>query len=101
MDRRGILRPWRPDSVPGGDDDDYWTGIGVYMRCLLYAYQTNTELKNDLQQRDARDFIRANAEYVAKHPDRSTSEDEIVNLTNNLATLVAAVGMLPPKRARH
>ena len=101
MDRRGILRSWRPDSVPGGDDKDYWTGIGVYMRSLLYAYQTNTELKNDLQQQDAQDFIRANAEYVAKHPDRSTSEDKVVNLTNNLATLVAAVGMLPPKSARH
>ena len=95
MDPRGILRPWRPDRVPGGDYDDYWTGIGVYMRSLLYAYQTNAELKNDLQQQDAQDFIRANAEYVVKHPDRSKSQDEVVNLTNNLATLVAAVGMLP------
>ena len=93
-DKRGILLPWRTGDAPGGDDDDYWTGIGVFMRYLLYAYQNNTDLKSDLRQEDAQVFVLANAEYVVHNPDRPQSTDPVVNLTNNLATLVAAVGML-------
>ena len=94
-DKRGILLPWRPGDAPGGDDPDYRTGIGVFMRYLLYAYQNNTDLKSDLRQENAQVFVRANAEYVVHNSDRPQSEDRVVNLTNNLATLVAAVGMLP------
>jgi hypothetical protein len=92
-DPRGILRAWWPDPAPGGDDDDYLTGPGIFFRSLLYAYRANTELKNDLLQPAAQDFIRANAENVA-NPDRPQSEDPIVNHANDLATLVAAYGML-------
>lgn len=99
-DPRGILRAWWPDPAPGGDDDDYLTGPGIFFRSLLYAYRANTDLKNDLQQPAVQDFIRANAENVA-NPDRPQSGDPIVNHANDLATLVAAVGMLPAKSARH
>jgi hypothetical protein len=100
-DPRGILGPWCPDPAPGDDDNDYWTGPGIFFRSLLYAYRANSDLKRDLQQQDAQDFIRANAEWVVADPDREQSEDPIVNQANNLATLVAAVGMLLPKSARH
>lgn len=94
-DKRGILLPWRPDPAPGGDNGDYWTGIAVYMRYLLSAFQ-NEDLKEDIQQKDYQDFIRANAEYVVEHPNRSQSNDTVVNLTNDLAILVAAIVMLQP-----
>jgi hypothetical protein len=86
----GILRSWRPDPAPGrGDVGDYSTGIGVYMRYLLSVYQ-NDDLKADLKQRAFQDFLRANAENVVNQP----SDNGLENLTNDLATLVAAIVIL-------
>jgi hypothetical protein len=89
------LRPCTPGDEPqGGDADYYWTGIAVFMRYLLYVYQNNTDLKNSLQYSDTHDFIRANADYVATTPNRQQSSDPVVNYANDLAVLVAAIGML-------
>lgn len=90
---QGILQPWWPGGAPGGDDDDYWTGPAVYMRYLLNAFQ-NDDLKVDLLKPAYHAFIRANAEYVVNNLDRPQSTDKVVNLTNNLAILVAAIAML-------
>lgn len=89
----GILQPWWPGGAPGDDDDDYWTGPAVYMRYLLDAFR-NDDLKTDLLAPTYQAFIRANAEYVVNNPGRPQSGDTVVNLTNNLAILVAAIVML-------
>lgn len=91
----GTLRPWWPNPSPGAptDDDDYWTGPAVFMRYLLNAFR-NDDLRVDLLTPAYQTFIRANAEYVVNMPNRSQSSDQVVNLTNNLAILVAAIVML-------
>jgi hypothetical protein len=91
----GILLSWTPDQAPGNDAGDYWTGPAVYMRYLLSAFQ-NADLKKDLMQPDYQKFVRTNAENVVLHPDRQQSGYPVVDLTNNLAILVAAVVMLKP-----
>lgn len=93
----GILLPWWPDPAPGGDRDDYRTGTGVFMRYLLYAYQRNADLKTYLQQ-NYQDFVRENAEHVIQSPSSKTGDPNkiMITLTNDLATLVAAIGILCP-----
>ncbi|MBM3649655.1 MAG: hypothetical protein FJX11_17890 [Alphaproteobacteria bacterium] len=92
----GILQPWQPyppaGPAPGNDPDDYWTGPAVYMRYLVSAFG-NGDLKSYLLQ-NYQAFIRANAQYVVDNPSRPQSSDTVVNLTNDLAILVAAVTIL-------
>jgi len=95
-----LLRPWapytdpdNPDSdhgAPGGDVDDYMTGVAVFMRYLLYAFQTNADLKSYMATLGYRDWVCKNADYVLKHPADAT---KLIYLTNDLATLVTAVWM--------
>jgi hypothetical protein len=59
------------------------------MRYLLSVYQ-NDDLKADLKQRAFQDFLWANAENVVNQP----SDNGLENLTNDLATLVAAIVIL-------
>jgi hypothetical protein len=63
------------------------------MRYLLYAYSHNGDLKAYLRspQSGYVDFVRANANYVLANP-----SEGMVGLTNDLATLVAAIAMLDP-----
>lgn len=89
----GYLLPWWPQPAPGNDSDDYWTGPAIYMRYLLNAFR-NDDLRVDLLTPAYQTFIRANAEYVVNMPNRPQSSDQVVNLTNNLAILVAAIVML-------
>jgi hypothetical protein len=89
-----ILNPWTPgESAPGDDDDDYRTGNAVYMRYLRYAYQNNDDLRAYFRSERSGypDFILANAKYVLANP---STADDMVGLTNDLATLVAAICML-------
>lgn len=85
---QNLLTAW----ITGKDFDpgDYNTGIGVYMRYLLYAYTNNNNLKAYLQKADYPDFVRANAEHVIAHP---SSYLDMVGLTNDLAILLAAIAM--------
>lgn len=87
----GILKPWYPDPSPGGDDDDYWTGPAVYMRYLLNAFE-NDDLRADLLAPAYQTFIRQAAEFAMTHTAQST--DTVVDLTNDLAALVAACVIL-------
>ncbi len=91
----GLLKPWTPEPAPGGDDDDYWTGPAVYLRYLLNAYRENASLEADLQNPAIRAFVEKNARAVIENPQRRQSGDTLVNRTNDLAFLVAAVAMLP------
>lgn len=98
----GVLCPWWPftdaphQGAPGDDQNDYWTGPAVYMRYLLNAFQ-NEDLRNDILKPDYQSFIRANAQCVLDSPDRPQTfcpVDRVVDQTNNLAILVAAIVML-------
>jgi len=96
--QNNILQPWSPNPpVPPIKDDtnDYWTGRAVYMRYLLWAFQHNARLKAFLGGPTFQQLITINADAVVNNPNRPQSEKPIVNLTNNLAILVAAVAMLP------
>jgi hypothetical protein len=87
----GILGAWvnttQGESDP--DPEDYATGPGVYWRYLLYAYQNNADLKKYFKDTGQIDFARQNAE----HPRRAVGSDDLVDLTNRLAALVAATVM--------
>lgn len=89
-----ILRPWAPTDPVEGYKKDYWNGPAVYMRYLLWAFQHNADLKSDLQKEPLQAFLSHNADEVVNHPDRPQSKEALVNLTNNLAILVAAIAML-------
>jgi hypothetical protein len=93
VDPMGFLKPWYPEPAPGNDNDDYWTGPAVFMRYLLSAYQ-NEDLRANILALDYQQFIYTNAKNVVTNPDRPQSGDPVVNLTNNLAFLVAAIAML-------
>jgi hypothetical protein len=87
----GILGAWVNPSEGEDDPDpeDYATGPGVYWRYLLYAYQNNADLKKYFKDTGQIDFVTQNAE----HPRRAVGSDDLVDLTNRLAALVAATVM--------
>jgi hypothetical protein len=84
----GTLGPW-VTSVDGGDPEDYATGPGVYWRYLQYAYQNNDDLKEYFRASGQTEFVSKNAE----HPKRAPDSDDLSDLTNRLAALVAAIVM--------
>jgi hypothetical protein len=98
-----ILRYWVQESAAaGGDCADYKTGIAVFFRYLLHAYRTNADLKALLSDKRSvyPAFVLANAE-AAMRPDQdsctdtnSPADNDLLVLTNKLARLVAAFGML-------
>jgi hypothetical protein len=97
----GLLLPWWPDPSPGtsprrpgGDPEDYRTGIAVYMRYLLSVHgMNNDELKSDLVPYQK--FVAANAQHVLEYPSAShrNVDAAMVTFTNDLAILTAALAM--------
>ena len=90
----GILTAW-VTQTDGGDPGDYDTGVAVYMRYLLYAYQAKDRsgrylLRDVLKDMGYVDFVCKNTTDVMKNYKNHTS---VVDLTNDLATLVAAIVM--------
>ncbi|HKP54460.1 MAG TPA: hypothetical protein VJ183_17630 [Chloroflexia bacterium] len=85
----GILQAWVTGQ--GGDPGDYDTGVGAYMRYLLYAYQSNIDMQTYLRSIGYVDFVCANAAYVV--PLIDGHQWSAVDLTNDLATVVAALVM--------
>jgi hypothetical protein len=98
VDQTGILLPWQEtdgQGAPGGDVGDYMTGPGVFMRYLLYTWRANSDLKASLREVGYLDVVRANADRACDYPVTNKGDDEAMTLlTNNLATLTAAVVML-------
>jgi len=84
----GVMQPWIWGN--GGDPGDYSTGVGVFMRYLLYADQKNTRIRNQTRNQDYRQLIAANVSAVPTNP---TQDAGLVPLTNWLAILVAAIQM--------
>ena len=97
VNSQGILQPWIPAGESfQGDSSDYSTGVGVYMRYLLYAFQQDTSLKQYILQ-TYQPFIQINAEAVCNSiatcpplPDGKCIEP-MECLLNQLAVLNAAI----------
>ena len=89
----GVLQPWT--SGDGGDPGDYATGIGVFMRYLLYADQRNVlGMRKITRGTDYQKLIDANVQAVLNNTvPRDDAEDRLTHLTNCLAILVAAIAM--------
>lgn len=86
-----VLQAWTPNQPsPCGDDGDYLTGPGAYMRYLLYAFVNNADVRNYLRSTGYPAFVQQYASYVASNP---SSDGDMVGLTNDLAALVAAIVM--------
>ena len=87
MSEQGRLLPWVPytnapdHGAPGGDVDDYQTGVGVYMRYLGYAYRGNPLLRSHLETTGYREWLSSNVAQLKP-------SSKPLELTNNLATLV-------------
>jgi hypothetical protein len=96
-----ILQPWTPpDTIPSGFATDYSTGVGVFMRYLLYVYRHDSVLGSYIAS-NYQTFVPANADAVCNSvgtcpplPDGS-SMDDMECLLNQLAVLNAAIAILP------
>ncbi len=98
----GILQPWTPPKTIGSDYlTDYATGAGVFMRYLLYVYNSGDEvLKPYIASAEYKGFIQANADALCASvgkcpplPDGSQI-DQMECLLNQLAVLNAAIVIL-------
>jgi hypothetical protein len=81
----------------------YNTGLGVYFRYLLFAYQTNARLADHICRSGARDFVLEFASKVMEVPTRvcgGTGEacSALDQQTNVLATMTAALAMAEDRR---
>lgn len=86
---KGVLQPWSESgSAPDGDTPDYSTGTGVFWRNVLYAWRADSELRAFLSAAYPQ-FLKLNADNAAL---RTT--DDVIELTNDVAVLVAATVML-------
>jgi hypothetical protein len=90
----GTLLPWTGGDAPGGDNCDYLTGIGVFLRYLLYALRNNADLKPVIV-REYRDLVLENA-MLTPYDDAGCTKDshtdhKMTVATNRLASLVAAL----------
>jgi hypothetical protein len=97
-----ILQPWTPVGTIGWEYlTDYATGVGVYMRCLLYAFLSDSELHSYIME-TCRLFIQDYADEVCNSlancpplPDGSAIEQMECSL-NQLAGLNAAIVIVGP-----
>ncbi|HEY2071029.1 MAG TPA: hypothetical protein VGG48_15845 [Rhizomicrobium sp.] len=94
VDDKGILQHWpMGSSAPGGDDKDYVTGTGAFMRYLLYAYNNNADIKAMFAPgSDYAQFVKINANYEDTNYPSDT--DPITPYVNRLARLLAGAVIL-------
>lgn len=105
--RRYIL-PWHPytdesdHGAVNGDVDDYSTGIGVFLRYALYAYQNNDNLNAFLSGSDFKKLVRDNADHACAlrcdchHTNKGNNpqtDTRILFYANDLASFVMAHAM--------
>jgi hypothetical protein len=101
VNNRQILQPWTPPNTIGSIYlTDYATGVGVFMRHLLYGYDSGDPvLKPYIASADYKGFIKDNADAVCASvgnctlPDGSEMDD-MECLLNQLAVLNAAIVIL-------
>jgi hypothetical protein len=101
VNKRQILQPWTPPDTIGSDYlTDYATGVGVFMRYLLYVYDSgDAVLRPYIASEKYKGFIKDNADAVCDSigncplPDESEM-DGMECLLNQLAVLNAAIVIL-------
>jgi hypothetical protein len=87
-----VVRSYTEEGhIPSGDFANYQTGSGVFWRNALYVWKTNPDLQRFLTQPEYQAIIRASADAALFTPIAGASFEE---LTNQVATLVAATAML-------
>lgn len=99
---RQILQPWTPPKTIGSIYlTDYATGVGVFMRYLLYVYDSGDEvLRPYIASQEYWGFIKDNADAVCdsigKCPPlpNGSQMDHMECLLNQLAVLNAAIVIL-------
>jgi hypothetical protein len=96
-DAQDILPPWIPDDSLGAYNDDYSTGIGVFMRYLLYAFRTDPVLSAYISG-TYKSFVMANANKVCKEVAGCSYSgypmNEMECLINQLAVLNAETAIM-------
>ena len=92
MVQDGELQPWI-GPTPGNDPDDYLTGIAVFMRYLLYAFNNCPELREPIRSDFAKLAASNGQEQPSKNPNWRDGDvtQEMTLITNQLALLVAAI----------
>ena len=99
MQENSILSPWYPltpdNPLKGTDAADYASGIGVYMRYLLYAYNNNATVRQMVGANTAgiKDMIISAANACVNHT-FPTYGNGIFDLFNQLSTLITAATIL-------
>jgi len=94
VDSKGMFQPWYPignlNKLPTVDPGDYSSGVGVYMRYLLYSLWHGQEtITSSLQTSEYKKmiFIAADASVAGQFPDFG---NPFFNNLNQLATLLLA-----------
>jgi len=72
-------------GAPGGDVDDYQTGIGIFMRYLKDCWLTDQETRDFLIQQNYVEFVRVNADHAINEFDKNPKGNDLTNLTNYLS----------------
>ena len=99
MQENSILSPWYPltpnNPLKETDAADYASGIGVYMRYLLYAYNNNATVRQMVGANTAgiKDMIITAANACVSHT-FPTYGNGIFDLFNQLSTLITAATIL-------
>ena len=98
MQSNSILSPWYPladNPLPGVDAADYASGIGVYMRYLMYAYNNNATVRQMVNANTAgvKDLI-INMANACGTPAFPAYGNGIFDLFNQLSTLLTAATIL-------
>jgi hypothetical protein len=98
MQLNSILMPWYPltnNPLEGTDKADYASGVGVYMRYLLYAYKNSPTVKGwvDSNKYRIKEMILHNADICVKDnfPEYGNG---IFDLFNRLSILITAATIL-------
>lgn len=92
MVQGGQLQPWI-GSTPGGDTDDYLTGIAVFMRYLLYAFNNCAELRDTIKTLGFGDLAASQGQQQPSNSPywSNSATQQMTLLTNQLALLVVAI----------
>jgi hypothetical protein len=86
------LLDWKGSPLPQNDTADYISGSGVFLRYALLAWGV-PELRQQLKKNGFHQLISTWAAAVPDPPSGTITNDDLNPLTNQLATLLAAVAI--------
>lgn len=80
-----------PGDSPGGDDNDYLTGVGIYFRYLLNLYENYPAIKTFMDQEGIPKIATQN--HYCDIGNFTDDEEYFTVLTNKLAVQLAVYTM--------